>query len=67
MCAWLDREDYDQIVAVIDDWRGRPVSVSLPRLFLDHFWSSSRIAEDKRELAGFLVAFVDAGLPGHTG
>jgi GNAT superfamily N-acetyltransferase len=56
-------EDYDRIVAVIDDWWGRPVGASLPRLFLDHFWSSSRVAEDNRGLAGFLVAFVSPAEP----
>lgn len=29
-------QDYDRIVAVIDDWAGRPVRASLPRLFWDH-------------------------------
>jgi len=56
-------QDYDAIVAVVDDWWGRPVSRSLPRLFLDHFWSTSRIAEDAQGLAGFLVAFVSPEQP----
>lgn len=56
-------EDYDCIAAVIDAWWGRPVSASVPRLFLDHFWSTSRIAEDEQGLAGFLVAFVSASQP----
>jgi len=55
--------DYDSIVAVVDDWWGRPVSRSLPRLFLDHFWSTSRIAADAQGLAGFLVAFVSPAQP----
>jgi ribosomal protein S18 acetylase RimI-like enzyme len=55
--------DYDAIVAVIDQWWGRPVSSSLPRLFLDHFWSTSLIAEDEHGLAGFLVAFVSPSQP----
>ena len=56
-------EDYDRIVAVVDDWWGRPVRPSLPRLFLDHFWSTSRVAEDDQGLAGFLVAFVSPAQP----
>mgnify|MGYP001795382310 CR=1 FL=1 len=56
-------EDYDRIVAVINAWWGRPVSTSLPRLFLDHFWSTSRVAEDEHGLAGFLVAFVSPSQP----
>lgn len=50
-------EDYDRIVSVVDKWWGRPVSTGLPRLFLDHFWASSRVADDAEGLAGFLVAF----------
>jgi ribosomal protein S18 acetylase RimI-like enzyme len=57
------RHDYELIVAVIDDWFGRPVSASLPRLFLDHFWSTSRVVEDADGLAGFLVAFVSPSQP----
>lgn len=56
-------EDYDRIVAVMNNWWGRSVSPSLPRLFLDHFWSTSRIAEDEHGLAGFLVAFVSPSQP----
>jgi len=56
-------EGYDCIAVVIDAWWGRPVSASVPRLFLDHFWSTSRIAEDEQGLAGFLVAFVSASQP----
>jgi ribosomal protein S18 acetylase RimI-like enzyme len=55
--------DYDSIVAVVDDWWGRPVSRSLPRLFLEHFWPTSRVAEDPRGLAGFLVGFVSPAQP----
>lgn len=50
--------DYDRIVAVVDDWWGRPVVAGLPRLFLDHFWNTSRVAEDEQGLAAFLVAFM---------
>ncbi|AEH08933.1 hypothetical protein FsymDg_1467 [Candidatus Protofrankia datiscae] len=57
-------EDYDDIVSVVDDWWGRPVSTGLPRLFLDHFHSSSRVGEDSRGLAGFLVAFLSPAQPG---
>ena len=56
-------EDYDRIMAVVDGWWGRPVSRSLPRLFLDHFWTTSRIAEDKQGLAAFLVGFISQAQP----
>jgi len=50
--------DYDRIIAVVDDWWGRPVQHALPRLFLDHFHDTSFIAEGPGgELAGFLVGF----------
>ncbi|MFY9806593.1 MAG: GNAT family N-acetyltransferase [Pseudonocardiaceae bacterium] len=56
-------QDYDRIVEVIDDWWGRPVRAALPRLFLDHFWATSRVADDENGLAGFLVAFVSPSQP----
>lgn len=37
--------DYDRIVAVMDEWWGRPVAVGLSRLFLDHFDGTSFVAE----------------------
>ena len=50
--------DYDAIIAVVDDWWGRPVHRALPRLFLDHFHDTSFIAERSGgELAGFLIGF----------
>jgi GNAT superfamily N-acetyltransferase len=56
-------EDYDRIAAVVSTWWGRPIGTSLPRLFLDHFWSTSRIANDEQGLAGFLVGFVSPSQP----
>jgi predicted GNAT superfamily acetyltransferase len=51
--------DYDGIIAVVDDWWGRPVRHALPRLFLDHFHDTSFVAERSGgELAGFLVGFL---------
>ena len=55
--------DYDSIAAVIDDWWGRPVSHALPRLFLDHFHTTSTIAEADGDLAGFLIGFLSPSLP----
>lgn len=50
--------DYDGIIAVVDEWWGRPIHSALPRLFLDHFHNTSFIAERSGgELAGFLVGF----------
>ncbi len=56
-------EDYDRIIAVVDEWWGRPVSQSLPRLFLDHFWFTSRVAEDESGLAAFLIGLISPSQP----
>ncbi|MGW1002681.1 N-acetyltransferase family protein [Streptomyces sp. NPDC002520] len=55
--------DYDRIVAVVDEWWGRPISSVLPRLFLDHFHRTSLIAEDDTGLAGFLVGLMSPSQP----
>jgi ribosomal protein S18 acetylase RimI-like enzyme len=55
--------DYDSIAAVIDDWWGRSVSHALPRLFLDHFHTTSTIAEADGDLAGFLIGFLSPSWP----
>ena len=55
--------DFDTIIAVIDDWWGRPVSRGLTRLFLDHFFGTSLIAEHGGELAGFLIGFLSPAKP----
>ena len=61
--------DYDQIIAVVDDWWGRPVGHALTRVFLDHFHSTSTIAESGTaeskggELAGFLIGFLSPSEP----
>ena len=38
-------DDYDAIAAVVNDWWGRPVLAALPRLFLDHFYRTSLVAD----------------------
>ena len=55
--------DYDTIAAVVDDWWGRPILPSLPRLFLDHFHRTSLIAETPDGLSGFLVGIVSPSQP----
>jgi predicted GNAT superfamily acetyltransferase len=54
--------DYDRIIAVVDDWWGRPVRHALPRLFLDHFHATSFVAERAGDLAGFLIGFLSPSL-----
>ena len=55
--------DYDRIIAVLDDWWGRPVRQALPRLFLDHFHATSFVAERDGDLAGFLIGFMSPSMP----
>jgi ribosomal protein S18 acetylase RimI-like enzyme len=55
--------DFDTIIAVVDDWWGRAMTDGLPRLFLDHFFGTSLIAEDDGELAGFVIGFLSAAKP----
>ncbi len=49
--------DYDWIIEVVDVWWGRPMVAKLPRLFLDHFWQTSLIAEEGEKPVGFLIGF----------
>lgn len=56
-------DDYESIVAVVDEWWGRPMARMLPRLFLDHFFATSLIAEYDGALAGFLVGFHSPSVP----
>lgn len=58
-----ERDDYDRIAGVVDDWWGRPVSAILPRLFLDHFHRTSLVAEDGDGLAGFLIGLLSPSMP----
>ncbi|HEY7048325.1 MAG TPA: GNAT family N-acetyltransferase [Jatrophihabitantaceae bacterium] len=55
--------DYEAIVAVVDEWWGRPMARMLPRLFLDHFYATSLIAERDGDLLGFLIGFHSASAP----
>ena len=55
--------DFDAIIAVVDDWWGRAISKVLSRLFLDHFFGTSLIAEHDGELAGFLIGFLSPSKP----
>ncbi len=56
-------EDYDVIAAVVDEWWGRPVLASLPRLFLDHFHRSSLVIDGPAGMMAFLIGFLSPSLP----
>lgn len=52
-------EDYAPIIAVLDDWwGGRHMSDMLPKLFFIHFQATSFVAEQDRQIAGFLIGFL---------
>ena len=56
--------DYDRLIAVVDDWWGRPIRHALGRVFLDHFFATSTVAEDEEgALAGFLIGFLSPSRP----
>jgi ribosomal protein S18 acetylase RimI-like enzyme len=47
--------DYDAIASVVDQWWGRPILGSLPRLFLDLFHASSLVIDGADGPDAFLV------------
>jgi ribosomal protein S18 acetylase RimI-like enzyme len=51
-------DDYDAIALVVDDWWGRPVVGSLPRLFLDLFCRTSLIIDGGTGPDAFLVGIL---------
>lgn len=56
-------DDYETIQPVVDEWWGRPISSVLQPLFLDHFFTTSYVAEQDGELVGFLVGFLSPSRP----
>lgn len=50
--------DYDAIARVVDEWWGRPVLGSLPRLFLDLFCRTSLIIDGDDGPDAFLVGIL---------
>lgn len=56
-------DDFEWITRVCDDWWGRPIAHHLPRLFLDHFHSTSFVTEDNGKPVAFLVGFLSPSQP----
>ena len=55
----LEPTDYEQIIAVIDEWwGGRRMTDMLPKLFFVLFESTSFVAEFEGNIVGFLVGFI---------
>jgi len=57
-------DDFDQISSVVDDWwGGRPVRSMIPRLFFEHFNSTSLAIGEPGQVVGFLIGFVSPSIP----
>jgi predicted GNAT superfamily acetyltransferase len=59
----LGSDDFEAIVAVANDWWGRPMEPLFHRLLFDHFSSTSFVAEQQGEMAGFLIGFLSPSQP----
>ncbi|MDH3343895.1 MAG: GNAT family N-acetyltransferase [Desulfobacteraceae bacterium] len=55
-----DPSDHPRIIKVMKDWwDGRDLTSMLPRLFLEHFFNTSMVMEDREnELIAFLIGFL---------
>ena len=54
----LRPDDHDFIVSVVDEWwGGRTVHPLLPRLFAEHFNSTSSVIVDNEVIIAFLIGF----------
>jgi ribosomal protein S18 acetylase RimI-like enzyme len=52
-------DDWERVVAVMPAWwDGRDLRALLPRIFFEHFRSSSLLVEHEDQLVGFLVGFL---------
>lgn len=55
----VSASDYHVIAPLVNDWwEGRQVIHMLPKLFFDHFSTTSFVAEEEGEIIGFLIGFL---------
>jgi len=60
----LEEDDYQPIIAVVDDWwGGRHMASLLPRIFFVHFRETSFAIEENQTVIGFLAGFVSQTYP----
>lgn len=60
----LDVGDFDRLIRVVDEWwGGRPVRGLLPRLFFEHFSTTSFAIGSGEDLHAFLVGFRSQSFP----
>ncbi len=57
---YSEPSDHPRIIKVMKDWwDGRDLTSMLPRLFLEHFFNTSLVIEDRtNELIAFLIGFL---------
>ena len=58
--------DYDAVAPVVDEWWGRPILGSLPRLFFDLFHSTSLVIDGPDLPDAFLVGILSPSDPGEA-
>lgn len=55
----IKSSDYYQLSPVINEWwNGRNMTHMVPKLFFDHFGTTSFCAEDNGKIVGFLIGFL---------
>ena len=59
----LVKEDYDQIVTVIDKWSGGPSAVLAHPVFFHELGSLAKVVEHDQTLVGFLFGFISERRP----
>jgi ribosomal protein S18 acetylase RimI-like enzyme len=58
--------DYDAIAPVVDEWWGRPIRHSLPRLFLDLFYATSLVIDGADGPDAFLIGIFSPSQADHA-
>src|SRR5438045_2580664 len=59
----ITKEDFDQIVSVIDQWWGGPTSTQAHPLFFYELGDDALIVEEDGEMVGFLLGFITTRPP----
>lgn len=60
----LSLADFEQITSVVDEWwGGRPMRAMIPRLFFEHFNTTSLAVGEPGQVVGFLIGFVSPSIP----
>jgi ribosomal protein S18 acetylase RimI-like enzyme len=59
----LRPDDYRPIVSLAEDWWGYPIGPFFHRIYFDHFYSTSLVAERNGAIVGFLVGLFSPSQP----